>query len=134
VVFPDAGHAYITDVAPAANQEVLRFLAGISRSRRRVRHRRVPGNQRGGHVSSVTDPLVRVRDGAVRGRAESGIWAFWGVPCTAPAFGANRMLAAATGWLGLLAVLQALLADESPAVGRQSGPTRREAVTEGDHD
>ena len=30
VVFPDAGHAYITDVAPAANQEVLRFLAGIS--------------------------------------------------------------------------------------------------------
>ena len=85
-------------------------------------------------MSGVTDPLVRVRDGAVRGRAESGIWAFWGVPCTAPAFGASRMLAAATGWLGLLAVLQALLADESPAVGRHSGPARREAVTEGDHD
>jgi pimeloyl-ACP methyl ester carboxylesterase len=30
VMFPDAGHAYITDVAQAANQEVLRFLAGIS--------------------------------------------------------------------------------------------------------
>jgi 3-oxoadipate enol-lactonase len=30
VIFPDAGHAYITDVARAANREVLRFLAGIS--------------------------------------------------------------------------------------------------------
>ena len=30
VIFPDAGHAYITDVAHAANQEVLHFLAGIS--------------------------------------------------------------------------------------------------------
>lgn len=30
VMFPDAGHAYITDVACAANQEVLHFLAGIS--------------------------------------------------------------------------------------------------------
>jgi 3-oxoadipate enol-lactonase len=30
VMFPDAGHAYITDVARAANQEVLHFLAGIS--------------------------------------------------------------------------------------------------------
>ena len=30
VMFPDAGHAYITDVAQAANQEVLHFLAGIS--------------------------------------------------------------------------------------------------------
>jgi pimeloyl-ACP methyl ester carboxylesterase len=29
VMFPDAGHAYITDVAQAANQEVLHFLAGI---------------------------------------------------------------------------------------------------------
>jgi len=29
VMFPDAGHAYITDVARAANQEVLRFLADI---------------------------------------------------------------------------------------------------------
>jgi pimeloyl-ACP methyl ester carboxylesterase len=30
VVFPDAGHVYITDTPDAANQEVLRFLAGIS--------------------------------------------------------------------------------------------------------
>ena len=30
VVFPDAGHVYITDAAQAANQEVLHFLAGIS--------------------------------------------------------------------------------------------------------
>ena len=30
VMFPDGGHAYITDVAHAANQEILRFLAGIS--------------------------------------------------------------------------------------------------------
>jgi pimeloyl-ACP methyl ester carboxylesterase len=29
VIFPDAGHAYITDVNQAANQEVLHFLAGI---------------------------------------------------------------------------------------------------------
>jgi len=29
VIFPDAGHAYMTDVTQAANQEVLRFLAGI---------------------------------------------------------------------------------------------------------
>jgi 3-oxoadipate enol-lactonase len=29
VIFPGAGHAYITDVADAANQEVLHFLAGI---------------------------------------------------------------------------------------------------------
>ena len=31
VMFPDAGHAYTTDVTQAANQEVLHFLAGISR-------------------------------------------------------------------------------------------------------
>ena len=29
VIFPDAGHAYMTDAAQAANQEVLHFLAGI---------------------------------------------------------------------------------------------------------
>ena len=29
VTFPDAGHAYITDVTRAANQEVLHFLASI---------------------------------------------------------------------------------------------------------
>ncbi len=32
VVFPDAGHVYMTDVPDAANQEVLRFLADISGS------------------------------------------------------------------------------------------------------
>ena len=32
VVFPDAGHVYITDVPDAANQEVLRFLGDISGS------------------------------------------------------------------------------------------------------
>ncbi len=32
VVFPDAGHVYITDAADAANQEVLRFLGDISGS------------------------------------------------------------------------------------------------------
>jgi 3-oxoadipate enol-lactonase len=30
VIFPDAGHVYITDTPDAANQEVLRFLADIS--------------------------------------------------------------------------------------------------------
>ena len=39
----------------------------------------------------MTDPLVRVRDGAVRGRPEPGNWAFPGAPGTAAAFGANRM-------------------------------------------
>jgi 3-oxoadipate enol-lactonase len=29
VIFPGAGHAYITDATQAANEEVLRFLAGI---------------------------------------------------------------------------------------------------------
>ena len=42
MIFPDAGHAYITDVAHAANQEVLRFLAGIPGPGRRLRHRRGP--------------------------------------------------------------------------------------------
>ena len=32
VVFPDAGHVYITDAPDAANQEVLRFLGDISGS------------------------------------------------------------------------------------------------------
>ena len=49
-MFPDAGHAYITDVAHAANQEVLHFLAGFGSSRR-LQHRRAPGSQHGGHVS-----------------------------------------------------------------------------------
>ena len=32
LVFPDAGHVYITDAPDAANQEVLRFLGDISGS------------------------------------------------------------------------------------------------------
>lgn len=35
--------------------------------------------------------VVQVRDGAVHGKAESGIWAFLGVPYAASPFGANRM-------------------------------------------
>src|SRR6516162_3496789 len=37
-------------------------------------------------------PVVHVRDGAVRGKAESGVWAFLGVPYAAAPFGANRMV------------------------------------------
>jgi len=36
-------------------------------------------------------PVVRLRDGAVRGKAESGGYAFLGIPYAAPPFGANRM-------------------------------------------
>ena len=48
-------------------------------------------------MSGMTqNPLVRIKDGAVRGRAEpgfSGIQAFLGIPYAAPPFGANRMQA-----------------------------------------
>src|SRR2546430_1502112 len=37
-------------------------------------------------------PVVRLRDGAVRGRVESGVAAFLGIPYAAPPFGPNRML------------------------------------------
>ena len=37
-------------------------------------------------------PVVKLKDGAVRGRAGSGVAAFLGVPYAAPPFGANRML------------------------------------------
>jgi para-nitrobenzyl esterase len=40
----------------------------------------------------VQHPVVRLRDGAVLGKAESGVLAFLGIPYAAPPFGANRML------------------------------------------
>src|SRR6201987_4781540 len=40
---------------------------------------------------TTQQPLVKFRDGAVRGRAESGVYAFLGLPYAAPPFGANRM-------------------------------------------
>ena len=97
VMFPDAGHAYITDVAQAANQEVLHFLAGISGPADGSQHRRAPGNQHGRHVSGVTDPLVRVRDGAVRSSAESGIWAFPGCSLRGSCVRCEPAAAAAAG-------------------------------------
>ena len=36
-------------------------------------------------------PVVRLKDGAVHGRAESGVYAFLGIPYAAPPFGENRM-------------------------------------------
>ena len=36
--------------------------------------------------------VVRLKDGAIRGKAESGMSAFLGIPYAAPPFGANRML------------------------------------------
>src|SRR6516162_491063 len=52
-----------------------------------------PGRRgRGYRVSSVSQhSVVHVRDGAVRGKAESGVWAFLGIPYAAAPFGANRM-------------------------------------------
>jgi para-nitrobenzyl esterase len=43
-------------------------------------------------MSEMTrEPVVRLRDGVVRGKAESGGYAFLGIPYAAPPFGANRM-------------------------------------------
>jgi len=43
-------------------------------------------------MSEMTrQPVVRLRDGAVHGKAESGVYAFLGIPYAAPPFGENRM-------------------------------------------
>ena len=47
-------------------------------------------------------PVVRLRDGVVRGRVDAGVAAFLGIPYAAPPFGANRMLPPqpVPGWAG----------------------------------
>ena len=43
-------------------------------------------------MSEMTQqPAVQLREGAVRGRSEAGVYAFLGIPYAGPPFGANRM-------------------------------------------
>ena len=51
---------------------------------------------------TARDPVVRFRDGAVRGTVSAGVLAFLGIPYAAAPFGANRMRApqAVTAWDG----------------------------------
>ena len=42
-------------------------------------------------MSDMTQPVVRFRDGTVRGQIGSGVSAFLGIPYAAPPFGPNRM-------------------------------------------
>ena len=56
VIFPDAGHAYITDVAPRRQPGGPALPCRHFRPSRRLQHRRAPANQHGGHVNGMTDP------------------------------------------------------------------------------
>jgi len=42
-------------------------------------------------TETAQHPVVRLKDGAVRGRVESGVASFLGIPYAAPPFGADRM-------------------------------------------
>ena len=42
-------------------------------------------------MSEMTHPVVRLKDGTVRGQVESGVSAFLGIPYAAAPFGPNRM-------------------------------------------